>query len=51
MERSSLEAALDIGCGRGVNGIMLEMNGCDVTGIDLAENAIYDAKAKAVASC
>lgn len=39
--------ALDIGCGRGENAIMLAMNGCDVTGIDLAENAISDAKAKA----
>ena len=40
--------ALDIGCGRGENAIMLAMNGCDVTGIDLAENAIYDAKIKAI---
>ncbi|MGB9929995.1 MAG: class I SAM-dependent methyltransferase [Methanosarcina sp.] len=39
--------ALDIGCGRGENAIMLAMNGCDVTGIDLAENAIFDAKKKA----
>jgi ubiquinone/menaquinone biosynthesis C-methylase UbiE len=39
--------ALDIGCGRGENAIMLAMNGCDVTGIDLAEIAISDAKAKA----
>jgi len=39
--------ALDIGCGRGENAIMLAMNGCDVTGIDLAEDAISDAKAKA----
>jgi len=38
---------LDIGCGRGENAIMLAMNGCDVTGIDLAEIAISDAKAKA----
>ena len=40
--------ALDIGCGRGKNAIMLAMNGCDVTGIDLAEGAISDAKAKAI---
>jgi 2-polyprenyl-3-methyl-5-hydroxy-6-metoxy-1,4-benzoquinol methylase len=40
-------SALDIGCGRGENAIMLAMNGCDVTGIDLAEIAISDAKAKA----
>lgn len=39
--------ALDIGCGRGENAIMLAMNGCDVTGIDVAENAISDAKVKA----
>ena len=39
--------ALDIGCGRGENAIMLAMNGCDVTGIDLAEIAISDAKVKA----
>ena len=39
---------LDIGCGRGDNAIMLAMNGCDVTGIDLVENAISDAKAKAI---
>ncbi len=35
---------LDIGCGRGDNAIMLAMNGCDVTGIDLVEDAISDAK-------
>ncbi|MDR7664679.1 class I SAM-dependent methyltransferase [Methanosarcina sp. Z-7115] len=40
--------ALDIGCGRGENAIMLAMNGCDATGIDLAENAISDAKTKAI---
>ena len=40
--------ALDIGCGRGDNAIMLAMNGCDVTGIDLVEDAISDAKAKAI---
>lgn len=40
--------ALDIGCGRGENAIMLAMNGCDATGIDLAEKAISDAKAKAI---
>jgi cyclopropane fatty-acyl-phospholipid synthase-like methyltransferase len=40
--------ALDIGCGRGENAIMLAMNGCDVTGIDLSEDAISDAKAKAI---
>lgn len=40
--------ALDIGCGRGENAIMLAMNGCNVTGIDLSENAISDAKAKAL---
>ena len=39
---------LDIGCGRGENAIMLAMNGCDVTGIDLAEDAISDAKTKAI---
>lgn len=42
-----LGRALDIGCGRGENAIMLAINGCDVTGIDLAEVAISDAKAKA----
>lgn len=40
--------ALDIGCGRGENAIMLAMSGCDVTGIDLVEDAISDAKAKAI---
>lgn len=40
--------ALDIGCGRGENAIMLAMNGCEVTGIDLARAAISDAKAKAI---
>ena len=39
--------ALDIGCGRGENAIMLAVNGCNVTGIDLAETAISDAKARA----
>jgi ubiquinone/menaquinone biosynthesis C-methylase UbiE len=42
------ERALDIGCGRGENAIMLAMNGCNVTGIDLAEIAISDAKVKAL---
>jgi ubiquinone/menaquinone biosynthesis C-methylase UbiE len=32
---------------RGENAIMLAINGCDVTGIDLAEVAVSDAKAKA----
>ena len=40
--------ALDIGCGRGDNAIMLATNGCDVTGIDIVEDAITDAKAKAI---
>ncbi|RXA17270.1 class I SAM-dependent methyltransferase [Methanosarcina sp. MSH10X1] len=40
--------ALDIGCGRGENAIMLAINGCDVTGIDLAEEAVSDAKVKAI---
>lgn len=40
--------ALDIGCGRGENAIMLAISGCDVTGIDLVEDAISDAKAKAI---
>ena len=40
--------ALDIGCGRGDNAIMLAMNGCDVTCIDLVEDAISDAKAKVI---
>ena len=40
--------ALDIGCGRGDNAIMLAINGCDVTGIDIVEDATNDAKAKAI---
>lgn len=40
--------ALDIGCGRGENAIMLAMSGFEVTGIDLIEDAISDAKAKAI---
>ncbi len=40
--------ALDIGCGRGDNAIMLAINGFDVTGIDIVEDAITDAKAKAI---
>jgi ubiquinone/menaquinone biosynthesis C-methylase UbiE len=40
--------ALDIGCGRGENAIMLAMSGFEVTGIDLIEEAISDAKAKAI---
>ena len=48
VERSSPGRALDIGCGRGENAVMLAMSGCDVTGIDLAENAISDAKFKAI---
>ena len=40
--------ALDIGCGRGDNSIMLSMSGCDVTGIDIVKGAISDAKGKAI---
>lgn len=40
--------ALDIGCGRGENAIMLAINGCDVTGIDIAKSAISDAKKKSI---
>ncbi len=40
--------ALDIGCGRGENAIMLALNGFDVTGIDLVKDAISDARAKAI---
>jgi ubiquinone/menaquinone biosynthesis C-methylase UbiE len=40
--------ALDIGCGRGDNSIMLAMSGCDVTGIDIVKGAISDAKGKAI---
>ncbi|WP_292388879.1 class I SAM-dependent methyltransferase [Methanosarcina sp. UBA5] len=40
--------ALDIGCGRGENAIMLAINGCNVTGIDIVKSAISDAKKKAV---
>ena len=40
--------ALDIGCGRGENAIMLAMNDCVVTGIDLSEIVVSDAKVKAV---
>jgi 2-polyprenyl-3-methyl-5-hydroxy-6-metoxy-1,4-benzoquinol methylase len=39
---------LDIGCGRGDNSIMLSMSGCDVSGIDIVERAISDAKEKAI---
>jgi ubiquinone/menaquinone biosynthesis C-methylase UbiE len=39
---------LDIGCGRGDNAIMLAINGCDVAGIDIVEDVIKDAKAKAI---
>lgn len=40
--------ALDVGCGRGENAIMLAQSGCDVTGIDLVQDAITDAQAKAI---
>lgn len=40
--------ALDIGCGRGDNSIMLSMSGCDVTGIDIVKGVISDAKEKAI---
>jgi AcrR family transcriptional regulator len=40
--------ALDIGCGRSENAIMLALNGYDVTGIGLAEAAISSAKAKTI---
>lgn len=43
-----LGRALDIGCGRGENAIMLALNGFDVTGIDLVKDAISDARAKVI---
>ena len=39
---------LDIGCGRGKNAMMFAVNNYEVTGIDLVEAAISDAKAKAI---
>jgi len=39
---------LDAGCGTGENALMLVKNGCTVTGIDLAKDAIGRAQAKAV---
>jgi len=39
---------LDIGCGRGENAIMLSMNDYEVTGIDHVEDAISDARKKAI---
>ena len=38
---------LDAGCGTGENALMLAKNGCTVTGIDLAKDAISRAHAKA----
>ncbi len=38
---------LDAGCGTGENALMLAKNGCTVTGIDLAKDAIGHAQAKA----
>lgn len=38
---------LDIGCGRGENSLMLAMNDYDVTGIDMVEDVISDARKKA----
>jgi ubiquinone/menaquinone biosynthesis C-methylase UbiE len=40
--------ALDVGCGRGENAILLAKNGFDVTGIDLVKDAIADANSKAI---
>ncbi len=40
--------ALDVGCGRGENAIMLAKSGCEVTGIDLVKDAIADANIKAI---
>jgi 2-polyprenyl-3-methyl-5-hydroxy-6-metoxy-1,4-benzoquinol methylase len=39
---------LDIGCGRGENSLMLAVHGYDVTGIDLVEDVISNAKVKAI---
>ena len=39
--------ALDVGCGTGTNAIYLAQRGFDVTGIDLAPEAIVQARAKA----
>ncbi len=38
---------LDAGCGTGENAIMLAKNSCTVTGVDLAKDAIGQARAKA----
>ena len=42
--------ALDVGCGRGANSILLAKAGCTVTGIDVAPDALADARARAEAS-
>lgn len=39
--------ALDVGCGTGENAMLLAKSGCTVTGIDLTEDAITKARAKA----
>jgi len=41
---------LDVGCGRGANAIMLAQAGLTVTGIDVASDALADARAGADAS-
>ena len=38
---------LDAGCGTGENALLLARSGCEVTGIDLAEDAIAQAREKA----
>ncbi|GBE19951.1 MAG TPA: class I SAM-dependent methyltransferase [Candidatus Pacearchaeota archaeon] len=39
--------AIDLGCGEGYNSIYLALNGFDVTGVDISENAIAYAKENA----
>ncbi len=43
-------SAIDLGCGTGDNAIFLANNGFDVIGVDLSQNAISQAKERALSS-
>lgn len=52
LENRSVARVADVGCGKGLIGVLLARNGCDVYGVDLDRNSVRFANAtKASLSC